>query len=184
MCILSFYLTDKLALDLVAPIPGALCATFFLVNANSPRQCPIIPSSIITGTNSLPWCTFIVLPIISGNIIMSLHCVSMFFSFALNFLSRIFCCSVNPFFIVLLCLDVISCATSFRLIALSSSTVFPLKVNSFFAISTSSFFLFFLGLSCLLFFLAVSSLLTVLEFLLHASLILQTDGLLNSLMSH
>src|SRR3989338_2649739 len=27
------YFTDKLALDLVAPMPGALCATFFRVNA-------------------------------------------------------------------------------------------------------------------------------------------------------
>src|SRR3989338_11673026 len=85
-----FYFTDRLALDLVAPIPGALWATLCLVSANSPKQCPIMSSSIVTGENVFSLWTLIVSPIISGRIIMSLQWVSMFFWFDLIFLSSIF----------------------------------------------------------------------------------------------
>src|SRR3989344_3022229 len=49
-----FYLTETAALDLVAPMPGAECSTFFLVIANSPRNIPIDSGEITTGTNLLP----------------------------------------------------------------------------------------------------------------------------------
>src|SRR3989338_1467183 len=123
---MPFYFTDRLALDLVAPIPVALWATLCLVSANSPKQCPIISSCTARGTNVFPLCTFIVSPIISGSIIMSLQWVSMFFWLDLIFLSRIFSWSVNPFFIFLLHFDGNRAASSLMLSFFSSSTLFPL----------------------------------------------------------
>src|SRR3989344_4044178 len=112
---------------------------------------------------------------------MSLQWVSMFFWLFLTFCNSFFCCSVSPLFKDLLCLAVRCCISSFKLIFFNWSVVFPLKVNSFFAIFTSYACLFFSALFFRLYALEVNFLKIGLVSPLHASSCRQMGGSRSSL---
>src|SRR5271157_1714568 len=117
-------------------MPGVPWTTFLLVITYSPRYLPTISALISRGTNSLPLWTPMVSPTMVGRTIMSLAWVLISPSFFPSRLalasSRSFLfSSETPLLSDLLALDGRSWSSASVDMALSSSMVFPLYLNSF-----------------------------------------------------